>query len=104
MRIRRIIINDLLNLLKDFDCLITPSTLDTAPHGLNWTGNSAFNAPWTLSGLPSITVPSGLAENGLPLGLQLIGHPFKEKELFNVGSRCDAVLGFNHLPKDPFTP
>jgi aspartyl-tRNA(Asn)/glutamyl-tRNA(Gln) amidotransferase subunit A len=103
-RIRGIILKDLLNLLKDFDCFITPSTLDTAPHGLNWTGNSAFNAPWSLSGLPSITVPSGLAENGLPLGLQLIGHPFKEKELLNLGSWCEAVLGFNHLPKDPFTP
>jgi aspartyl-tRNA(Asn)/glutamyl-tRNA(Gln) amidotransferase subunit A len=103
-RIRGIILNDLLNLLKDFDCFITPSTVDTAPHGLKWTGSPAFNAPWSLAGLPSITVPSGLAENGLPFGLQLIGHPFKEKDLFNVGSWCEAKLDFNHLPKEPFTP
>jgi Asp-tRNA(Asn)/Glu-tRNA(Gln) amidotransferase A subunit family amidase len=103
-RIRNIIINDIVSLLKNFDCLICPSTLDTAPRGLEWTGSAAFNAPWSLSGLPSVTVPSGLAANGLPLGLQIVGQHYKEVELFKVAKWCEAAIGFSKLPKDPYTP
>jgi aspartyl-tRNA(Asn)/glutamyl-tRNA(Gln) amidotransferase subunit A len=103
-RIRRIIINDILQIIKDYDCLICPSTLDTAPEGLEWTGNSAFNAPWSLTGLPSVTIPTGLASNGLPMGLQIIGHPYQESKLLNVAGWCENTLGFEKLPKDPFIP
>jgi aspartyl-tRNA(Asn)/glutamyl-tRNA(Gln) amidotransferase subunit A len=103
-RLRRTIIDDLLSVLRDYDCFVCPSSLDTAPHGLESTGNSAFNNPWSLSGLPSVTVPLGLAPNGMPLGLQLIGHPFREAELLGVAKWCESVIGFSNLPKDPFTP
>jgi aspartyl-tRNA(Asn)/glutamyl-tRNA(Gln) amidotransferase subunit A len=103
-RIRRTIINDILALLKDFDCLACPSTVDTAPEGLEWTGSPAFNAPWSLTGLPSITVPSGLCEDGLPLGLQLVGKPYSDIELLMVGKWCEERLDFPEGPKDPYSP
>ncbi|MCA9871361.1 MAG: amidase, partial [Anaerolineae bacterium] len=31
-----------------------------------------MNLPWTHAGMPAITLPAGLADNGLPLGLQLV--------------------------------
>lgn len=103
-RIRRIIINDLLKIIKEYDCLICPSTLDTAPAGLEWTGSPAFNSPWSLSGLPTTTVPIGLASNGLPLGLQIIGHPYQESRLLNVARWSETAMGFTKLPKDPYIP
>ncbi len=62
------------------DLWITPAAPGSAPEGIDATGNPAMNLPWTNSGLPSVSFPSGRAENGLPLGLQLVG-PFMGDEL-----------------------
>lgn len=103
-RLRGEIIRDMVKLISEFDCVVCPSSVDTAPEGLEWTGSPAFNAPWSLTGLPSVTVPSGLAENHMPLGLQLIGNPFSEWELLEVAGWCEKVIGFGNRPIDPVTP
>src|SRR3970282_1049690 len=41
--------------------------------------NDVFTVTVNMAGLPGISVPGGLAANGLPLGLQLIGRPFAEE-------------------------
>jgi Asp-tRNA(Asn)/Glu-tRNA(Gln) amidotransferase A subunit family amidase len=53
------------------DLWISPPAPDVAPEGIHATGSPAMNMPWTHSGLPSITVPAGKGDKGLPLGLQL---------------------------------
>jgi aspartyl-tRNA(Asn)/glutamyl-tRNA(Gln) amidotransferase subunit A len=103
-RIRGIILRDILSLMRDFDCLACPSTVDTAPRGLKWTGSPAFNAPWSLTGLPSVTVPSGISEEELPLGLQLVGRPLRDHDLLGVAAWCEEALGFPKEPRDPYTP
>ncbi|WP_315787156.1 Asp-tRNA(Asn)/Glu-tRNA(Gln) amidotransferase subunit GatA [Fischerella sp. JS2] len=40
--------------------------------------------PVNLAGLPGISVPCGFDNNGLPIGLQLIGRPLREDQLFQV--------------------
>jgi hypothetical protein len=35
-----------------------------------------LNAPWTLLGVPSLTVPAMLSKNGLPLGVQIVATRF----------------------------
>ena len=103
-RIRGEIISDVVRLLEGYDCLICPSTVDTAPEGLQWTGSPAFNSPWSLTGLPTVTVPSGLSGEGLPLGLQLVGRPYDDIGLFRVAAWCEKTLEFPTGPKDPHTP
>lgn len=52
--------------------LVMPATSVTAPTP-ETTGDPRWNSPWSYSGLPSVTVPCGLASDGLPCGLQIIG-------------------------------
>ena len=47
--------------------------------------------PASVTGLPAISVPCGFSEDGLPIGLQLIGRPFDEKTLFRVGQAYERV-------------
>jgi Asp-tRNA(Asn)/Glu-tRNA(Gln) amidotransferase A subunit family amidase len=63
---------DLETRMADFniDLWISPAATGPAPEGIESTGDSAMNLPWTHAGLPTITIPAGTAENGLPLGLQ----------------------------------
>jgi aspartyl-tRNA(Asn)/glutamyl-tRNA(Gln) amidotransferase subunit A len=100
-RIRGEIIKDIIRVIKKYDCIVCPSTVDTAPEGLEWTGSPAFNSPWSLTGLPSITIPSGLSREKLPLGFQIIGVPFSEWSLLGIAGWCEEKLGFGNMPKDP---
>ena len=56
-----------------YDAILTPPALGTAPKGLASTGDPAFCSVWTLLGMPAITLPLMHGENGLPLGVQLVG-------------------------------
>lgn len=63
--------------------LVTPATPTAAP-GLETTGDARFNAPWSFTGQPAVTVPCGLTTDGMPVGLQLVGRQ---------GGGEDALLG-----------
>jgi Asp-tRNA(Asn)/Glu-tRNA(Gln) amidotransferase A subunit family amidase len=58
--------------MEDVDILLTPSAQGEAPHGLEWTGDPVFNAPWTALHVPCVTIPVGQGPAGLPLGLQIV--------------------------------
>jgi amidase len=60
-------------LFTDVDVLLTPSAPGEAPKGLASTGSSIFNRNWTLLGVPCVTVPFGRGDNGLPIGIQIVG-------------------------------
>jgi Asp-tRNA(Asn)/Glu-tRNA(Gln) amidotransferase A subunit family amidase len=76
--------------------LIGPATLETAPLGIRSTGNALLNRPWSLLGLGVITIPAGFADDGLPVGLQIIDpHPPADR-LFPAASLIETVLA--HIP------
>ncbi len=97
-RLRRQFRQDLTALAESADALLTPSTPAPAPRDLTTTGDAAFQAPWTSAGLPTITIPSGLAGDGLPLGIQLAGPPWAEGRLLAVAGWCEAALGIDLRP------
>ena len=68
-------------IFESCDCIITPAAPGPAPLGLETTGNSIFNAIWTLCGTPAINLPVFTAENGMPIGLQLIGKRGEDAKL-----------------------
>ncbi len=59
--------------MERYDAILTPAALGTAPKGLGATGDPVFCTPWTLLGMPAISLPLMKGENGLPLGVQLVG-------------------------------
>jgi Asp-tRNA(Asn)/Glu-tRNA(Gln) amidotransferase A subunit family amidase len=65
----------------DADVVLTSSALGPAPRGLGSTGTAAFNKAWSLLGWPCIHLPTALSEDGLPLGVQLVGKPGTDSEL-----------------------
>jgi Asp-tRNA(Asn)/Glu-tRNA(Gln) amidotransferase A subunit family amidase len=82
----------------DADVVLTSSALGPAPRGLESTGTAAFNKAWSLLGWPCIHLPTALNEDGLPLGVQLVGKPGTDRELIgwalalhkSVDRRCRA--------------
>lgn len=55
------------------DLWVCPAATGPAPTGLDYTGDPNMNLPWTHAGMPALTLPAGVADNGLPLGMQLVG-------------------------------
>ncbi|HEX9017185.1 MAG TPA: amidase [Chloroflexota bacterium] len=85
-------------MLDGLDCLLMPTTTDVAPDA-STTGKNHFQAPWSLFGFPTITVPSGLSADRLPLAVQLISGPFQEETLFSAAAWAEAVLGPMPAPR-----
>jgi hypothetical protein len=48
--------------------------------------------------VPTVSVPTGLAADGLPLGTQLIGTPFEETRLLAAARWAEAAIGFTAAP------
>ena len=55
------------------DVLLAPSATGQAPPGINATGDPVFCRGWTLLGLPCVHLPFFTGQQGLPMGLQLVG-------------------------------
>jgi aspartyl-tRNA(Asn)/glutamyl-tRNA(Gln) amidotransferase subunit A len=66
------------------DALLTPATPGPAPEGLGSTGSAIYNGVWTLCGLPVVTLPVFQTEDGLPLGLQVIGRAGDDARLLRT--------------------
>jgi aspartyl-tRNA(Asn)/glutamyl-tRNA(Gln) amidotransferase subunit A len=97
LRIRRQFRRELSPLFERYDVLLTPTTPTPAPEGMA-TGDASFQLPWSISGLPSITVPCGLTTSGLPLGIQLVGGHFTEAPLLAAAAWCEDILGRASAP------
>jgi Asp-tRNA(Asn)/Glu-tRNA(Gln) amidotransferase A subunit family amidase len=77
----------------EFDMLLAPSAVGEAPVGLDSTGDARFNAIWTLAWTPCVTLPAGAGQQGLPLGIQLVGPRFRDEALFDAAAWVEARLG-----------
>jgi aspartyl-tRNA(Asn)/glutamyl-tRNA(Gln) amidotransferase subunit A len=53
-----------------------------------------FSAPANVTGLPSLSVPCGFTEGGLPIGMQIMGRPFAEPTLLTVGQAYESATAW----------
>lgn len=82
----------------DVDALVMPAVGNTAPPK-DTTGDVSLQAPWSLAGLPVVSMPCGLASDGLPVALQLVGQAWTEDSLLATAAACESAIGFSGVPK-----
>ena len=88
------------------DAILTPATPSSA-FGLGEMSNAdpvemylmdVFTVTVNMAGLPGIAVPTKMSQDGLPMGLQLIGKPWGEDELLNTAYALENAAGFVSKP------
>jgi Asp-tRNA(Asn)/Glu-tRNA(Gln) amidotransferase A subunit family amidase len=77
---------------NEIDLWLSPAAVGPAPRGLESTGDPVMNLPWTHAGVPTLTLPSGKSENGLPLGLQLAGGWYEDEALIACAPLIEKAL------------
>ena len=75
------------------DLWLSPAARGAAPAGLDSTGDPIMNLPWTHAGLPTLALPAGHDEDGLPLGVQLAGRWDRDEALLAWGRGLEHELG-----------
>jgi Asp-tRNA(Asn)/Glu-tRNA(Gln) amidotransferase A subunit family amidase len=78
--------------MERYDAILTPAALGTAPRGLASTGDPVFCTPWTVLGMPALSVPLMQGANGLPLGVQLVGRKGFDARLMRTARWLVAKL------------
>ncbi len=63
-------------------------------------GIAHFTMLANMAGLPAITVPCGWSNDGLPIGVQILGRKNSEEALLDLGTRLDAAAGGYQFPLD----
>ena len=106
-RLRAILIAETDKALMGFDALLcagavsAPPRLDQVDDG-PWRGKHPITAPFNLTGHPALAVPAGIAANGLPLSVQLVGKCFDEARLLRLGHALEQSTELGDL-QPPWT-
>ncbi|MDR0882650.1 MAG: Asp-tRNA(Asn)/Glu-tRNA(Gln) amidotransferase subunit GatA [Candidatus Adiutrix sp.] len=98
-KVRRLIRDDFFRALEECDFLCSPVSPLTAWDFGKFTDDpltayqmDLMTLPVNLAGLPGLSLPAGLAPGGLPVGWQLIGRPFGERDLLGAGLALEEAF------------
>jgi Asp-tRNA(Asn)/Glu-tRNA(Gln) amidotransferase A subunit family amidase len=79
------------SIFDEFDAILTPAAPGEAPNP-DTTGNPVFNAIWTYLGTPAITLPLMRSDDGLPIGVQLVGRRNDDARLLRTARTLVKTL------------
>ena len=102
--------------LEGFDALLIPTTAYAAPPpdatevvlagtgrvSLAKVGPGWITCSVNLAGLPALSLPAGRSEDGLPIGVSLVGHEDREGRLLRIASLWERGTGYR--PQRPNLP
>jgi aspartyl-tRNA(Asn)/glutamyl-tRNA(Gln) amidotransferase subunit A len=99
-RARRVAVTALAGVLSGLDAIITPTCAAGAPSydGLDLATlmPMIFTGAFNSTGLPVLAAPAGFTAAGLPLSMQVIGHPLAEATVLAIGDALQRVTA-HHL-------
>jgi len=93
-------------IFSDADVVVTPVMTTLPPRAEEWEGMGAlrtligmaevfpYAGVWNMTGQPACAVPAGLSQDGLPIGMQLVGRPGDEATLISLAAQLEAELGW----------
>ena len=101
-KIRRLIQQDFANAFKDVDVIMGPSAPTTAfklgakkDDPIAMYLEDLYTIPVSLAGLPGMTFPIGFADDGLPVGMQLVGNYFQEARMLNIAHQYQQMTDWH---------
>ncbi len=105
-RVRRLIYNDFVEAFRTVDALLVPAAPTPALSAQELKNmkpvdvylGDVFTTPASLAGVPGLSLPVGLSEGGLPIGLQVIGKHFDENTVFQVADVLEKQANFDKTP------
>jgi aspartyl-tRNA(Asn)/glutamyl-tRNA(Gln) amidotransferase subunit A len=114
MRARALVRREVLDLMRDYDALISPTNLNP-PGRIEATIEKVENAedmarkvllrristyPFSMANTPALSVPCGYTQNGLPMAMQIAAKPFDESMVFRVGHAYERATGWHRRHPD----
>ena len=82
------------------DAWIAPVAPDFAPLGLKTTGDYRMNSIWSLTGLPVITIPTGVNNENLPYSLQTISNFGEDEKLLQISKMIVNNLSISKIQNE----
>ncbi|KGT73256.1 amidase [Bradyrhizobium japonicum] len=87
------------NVLRAYDALLAPNMLRTAAPFSSFGpddggGGGVLTGPFNVTGNPALALPIGFVADGLPLSAQIVGRPFDEPTVLQIGAAYEAAAGF----------
>lgn len=97
-QVRRLLTQQYLEAFKLCDVILSPVTTSPAfkigelvNDPLSMYMNDVFTTSSNLAGLPGMSVPFGLSQSGLPIGIQLTANHFEEQKMLNIAASLESV-------------
>ena len=105
LRVKALIKKAFDNAFSKYDVILGPAAPTTAPklgqsldNPIQMYLGDIYTISVNLAGLPGISLPCGMDKNGLPIGLQLIGDCFKEKNIIRAAYSFEQTREYKHSP------
>ncbi|MDR3208429.1 MAG: Asp-tRNA(Asn)/Glu-tRNA(Gln) amidotransferase subunit GatA [Rickettsiales bacterium] len=103
-RVRRMLADSFARAFEKCDLIVCPSgagtamPLDSDLTPLEYYALDLFTVAMNLAGVPAASVPCGRAENGLPLGLQVVGKRFDDFRVLALAREIERFAGLDNRP------
>ncbi len=101
-KVRTLIRGDFLKAYNQVDALLTPTTPAPAfrkgektDDPLRMYLSDIYTIGANLAGIPGISIPCGFSGDGLPIGLQILGRPYQEADLFAIARRFEEAHDYH---------
>lgn len=99
LKVRNMIKKVMQDILSHYDFIILPTTTTTAfkvnsfvsnPLSMYW--SDLYTVLASVAGLPAISLPNGVDQKDLPIGVQVIGNYFEEAKLLTFASHFESIV------------